>query len=335
MTVIDHTPLGSAEIDAPQRVLLFLILRRLLAGLVALFVLLTFIYSAIELLPGDAAEMMLGRDATPEAVHALRAALGLDLPFYLRYLHWLGSIAHGDFGKSIASGQPVAALVLSRFWNTVFLAGIAAAIAVPLAVSLGVVCALYRNALFDRAISGISLSLISFPDFFVAYTLILVFSIKLGWFASVAAVTDSMPLTERIFNSVLPALTLVLFVTTHMMRMTRAAIIDVLSRPFIEMAELKGLSPFEVIVRHALPNAWAPIINVIIFNLTYLVLGVVIVEFVFAYPGLGQLLVDSVSKRDVPIVQACSLIFAASFILLNLAADVLAIVANPQLRKFK
>jgi peptide/nickel transport system permease protein len=196
-------------------------------------------------------------------------------------------------------------------------------------------CALFRDTFFDRATATVTLAVISFPDFFVAYTLVLFLSIKSGLFPSIANVSEGVPLATRIYGSFLPALTLMLFVTTHMMRMTRAAIIDVLSKPFIEMAQLKGLSPLSVILRHALPNAWAPIINVIVFNLAYLILGVIVVEVVFAYPGLGQLLVDSVSKRDIPVVQACCLIFGSTFILLNLAADILGILANPRLRRRK
>jgi peptide/nickel transport system permease protein len=309
-----------------------LVLRRLLSGGIALTLLVTFVFLAIDLLPGDAAQIMLGRDATAEAVANLRTALGLDLALHVRYFDWLSQMLHGHLGQSIATGRSVADLVFPRLGNTIFLALLAAVIAVPTALALGLLTALYRNSTFDRATSMLTLCIVSFPDFFVAYTLILAFSITFSILPSVATITPNMLFSVRIYTSLLPALTLVLFVLAHMMRMTRAAIIDVLSRPYIEMAHVKGLRPLLIVLTHALPNAWAPIINVVVFNLAYLITGVVIVEVVFTYPGLGQLLVDSVSKRDIPVVQACSLIFGVTYIVLNLTADVLTILANPRLR---
>jgi peptide/nickel transport system permease protein len=191
---------------------------------------------------------------------------------------------------------------------------------------------LFRDSLFDRAANILTLSAISFPDFFVAYILILFFSIQLNIFPSIADVGADTSLADRVYTTLLPALTLVLFVTAHMMRMTRATLIDLLTRPYIETAQLKGLSRARIIVVHALANAWAPIVNVVVFNLAYLMLGVVIVEVVFAYPGLGQLLVDSVAKRDIPLVQATCLIFAATYLMLNLLADIFSVISNPRLR---
>ena len=207
-----------------------------------------------------------------------------------------------------------------------------ACIAVPLAVTLGVLAALYRNTAFDRATNIFTLSSISSPEFFMAYVLILFLAVLNPIFPSLSNIFEGMPFGERLEKSMLPALTLTLVVTAHMMRMTRAAIINLLASPYIEMARLKGLSPMRVIVKHALPNALAPIINVIALNLAYLITGVVVVEVVFVYPGIGQLFVDSVKIRDIPVVQACCLIFAAAYILLNLAADILSIVSNPRLR---
>ncbi len=201
----------------------------------------------------------------------------------------------------------------------------------PLALILGILAALYRNSWFDRAINVITLSSISFPEFFVAYILILVFAVTLGWFPSLSNVSPDTTFWDRVYSIILPATTLTLVVVAHMMRMTRAAIINLLASPYIEMANLKGMSRSHIILHHALPNAWAPIVNVIVINLAYLIVGVVVVEVVFVYPGLGQLIVDSVQKRDIPVVQACSLIFAATYVLLNLTADILSIVTNPRL----
>lgn len=311
---------------------MMLVLKRLGLGLITLLVISILIFFAVELLPGDLAEAVLGQGATEENVRAMREQLGLDQPAPLRYLDWLVGALQADFGVSLVSGERVSGAIGPRFVNTLFLAAYAAVIAVPLAVILGVIVALLRNSLFDRVANVLSLTAISSPEFFLGYVLILYFAVKWGAFPSIASLSGDMSLLDLLQRTFLPALTMVLVVMAHMMRMTRAAIINLLSSPYIEMAMLKGTPPWKVIVKHALPNAWAPIINVIALNLAYLVTGVVLVEVVFVYPGIGQLLVDAVSKRDFPIVQACCLIFAATFILLNLAADVGAILTNPRLR---
>jgi peptide/nickel transport system permease protein len=305
--------------------------QRLLLGLLTLFVVSIIIFLAVELLPGDIAQEILGQSATAETVEAFRRQLGLDLPPHVRYVQWLGGILQGDFGQSLANKREISELIGVRLGNTLFLAGLAAVIAVPLSLTLGILAALYRNGWFDRGINIAALTTVSFPEFFVAYVLIVWLSVNLGWFPSISNVSADLPLGDRIYRSILPALTLTLVVTAQMMRMTRAAIINLLASPYIEMARLKGLRPMRIIIRHALPNALAPIINVVALNLAYLIVGVVIVEVVFVYPGLGQLMVDSVSKRDIPVVQACSLIFAATYILLNLLADVFSTISNPRL----
>ena len=314
-------------------------IKRLTLGVVTLFMVSVIIFSSIEMLPGDFGEAVLGQAATEETVAAFRKELGLDKPAYLRYLDWIGAAMTGDLGTSFsgraASGidrsRAVVDLVAPRLWNTLFLAGMTAVIAVPLALFLGVTAALYRNSLYDRVINATTLSTISFPEFFVAYLLILFLASLNPLFPSLANVTDQMALGERIYRSALPAMTLTLVIVAHMMRMTRAAIINLLASPFIEMARLKGISKSKVILRHALPNAWAPIATVVAFNLAYLVVGVVVVEVVFVYPGIGQLMVDAVTSRDIPLVQACALIFAATYIILNLIADIISIVTNPRL----
>lgn len=311
--------------------ILKMVAQRLALGLVTLFVVSLIIFLGVQLLPGDLAQAILGQSATPETVAAFRHQLQLDLPAYERYFNWLFGILQGDMGRSLANQREISELIGGRLLNTLFLAALAAAISVPLAVTLGVLAALYRNSFYDRAVNVVTLTSISFPEFFVAYILILFLAVKLSVFPSIANVGGDIPFWERVYRSLLPALTLTLVVVAHMMRMTRAAIINLLASPYIEMANLKGISRSRIIVRHALPNALSPIINVIVINLAYLVVGVVIVEVVFVYPGLGQLLVDSVSKRDIPVVQAASMIFAATYVLLNLTADVLAILSNPRL----
>ena len=308
-----------------------MVAQRLGLGLITLFIVSLIIFSSVELLPGDLAEAILGQAATEETVAAFRRELKLDLPAHERYLSWLGGILQGDMGKSLANQREISELIGVRLSNTIFLAVFAAIISIPLAVTLGVLAALYRNSLYDRAVNVFTLSTISFPEFFVAYILILFLAVNAGWFPSLSNVTTDMPIWERAYRCALPALTLTLVVVAHMMRMTRASIINLLASPYIEMANLKGLRKSRIIVHHALPNALAPIINVVVLNLAYLIVGVVLVEVVFVYPGLGQLLVDSVSKRDIPVVQASTMIFAGTYILLNLTADVLSILSNPRL----
>ena len=320
-----------------------IILQRLALGLVTLLVVYMVIFVAVNALPGDFAQAILGQGATEEAVTQIRADLGLDQNYFLRYFGWLGNVLTGNLGISFAQMNfasnmggdqlvGVAEQIMPRFRATMFLAGVTAMIAVPISITLGILAALYRNSLFDRAVNIATLSSISSPEFFLAYILILVLAVLNPVFPSLSNVYDGMPLGEKLSRTMLPALTLTLVVTAHMMRMTRAAIINLLASPYIEMASLKGISPMRVIVRHALPNALAPIINVIALNLAYLITGVVVVEVVFVYPGIGQLFVDSVKIRDIPVVQACCLIFAAAYILLNLMADILSILSNPRLR---
>jgi len=312
--------------------LVTLLIKRLDMGVVTLLVISMLIFIGVEALPGDLAEAILGQNALPETVASFRKELKLDLPPHIRYITWLEDFVQGDFGNSLANGRPIADLIGWRFANTLFLAAMAAVIAVPLAVGLGILAALHRNTLFDRFISMATLSTISFPEFFVAYILIALLSVQLVIFPSISNINDQMTFWQKVYATMLPCLTLTMVVVAHMMRQTRAAIINILSSPFIEMANLKGLRRARIVILHAFPNALSPVINVIALNLAYLVVGVVIVEVVFVYPGLGQLLVDSVSKRDIPVVQASGLIFAGTYVLLNLLADVLSILSNPRLR---
>ena len=323
---------------------LTIILQRLALGALTLLIVSIVIFVAVNMLPGDFAENILGQGATPEAVATIRRDLGLDQPPVARYFDWLGGVLRGDFGSSFAQANfasfsgttsgatTVAQQIAPRFANTMFLAMVTAIIAVPVAMSLGVLAALFRNSVFDRVANISTLTSISSPEFFLAYILILFLAVLNPILPSLSNIFEGMPFTERLEKSLLPALTLTLVVTAHMMRMTRAAIINLLASPYIELARLKGLSPMRVIVIHALPNALAPIINVVALNLAYLITGVVVVEVVFVYPGIGQLFVDSVKIRDIPVVQACCLIFAAAYILLNLTADIMSILSNPRLR---
>ena len=312
------------------------VLQRLGLGVVTLLAVSVIIFSSLELLPGGYAENVLGQSATPETVFAFKHELGLDRPATVRYFEWIGNALRGDFGNSYSGlngsmKRGVSATIAPRLYNTFFLAAMAAIVSVPLALFLGVMAALYRNSWFDRIVNSITLTTIAMPEFFIAYVLVYVLAVKLRWFYPNSTVSIDTPFLEHVYRAALPAITMTLVIIAHMMRMTRAAIINLLASPYIEMAQLKGVSKSQVIIHHALPNAWAPIATVIAFNLAYLVVGVVVVEVVFVYPGIGQMMVDAVSSRDMPVVQACALIFAATYILLNLLADIVSIVTNPRL----
>lgn len=312
------------------------VLQRLGLGLLTLFVVSLVIFASLSMLPGGFAQAVLGQSATPETVAAFNHEIGLDRPAYVRYLEWIGNLLQGNFGISYAGAggsikRSVTQIIAPRLYNTFFLAIMAAIVAVPLALFLGITAALKRNSWYDRLVNAITLTTIAMPEFFIAYILMFFFAIKHRWFYSLSTVDAATPIWEHITRAALPAITLTLVIVAHMMRMTRAAIINLLASPYIEMAQLKGIAKRDVILHHALPNAWAPIVTVIAFNLAYLVVGVVVVEVVFVYPGIGQLMVDAVSSRDMPVVQACALIFAATYILLNLTADVIGIITNPRL----
>ena len=306
--------------------------QRLLLSLFLLLAVSVVLFLGVQALPGDFAQTYLGQSATPQAVANIRHDLGLDQPAVTRYLTWLGHAAQGDFGTSWASRNSITEQIGLRLGNTLFLAFFAALISVPLAVGLGMLSVLFRDRLPDKLVNVFSLAAISLPEFFVGYVLIFLFAINFPLVTFPSTVFDGMPFLGRLEAIVLPCATLVLVVLAHMLRMTRAAILNVMEAPYIETAELKGLSRWRTIVRHAAPNAIAPIINVVALNLAYLVVGVVVVEVVFVYPGIGQYMVDAVTVRDMPVVQACGLIFAAVYIFLNMIADILAILANPRLR---
>ena len=309
-----------------------LVAQRLGIGLILLLAVSALIFIGTEMLPGDVAQSILGQSATPVALENLRNEMGLNQPATTRYFSWLWGILHGDLGVALTNKQDIATEIGERLGNTLFLAFWAALISVPLAIGLGLAAVRFRNRWPDKLISGVTLATISLPEFVVGYILMFLFTVKLHWFSPIAAISDSMSLGEKLHTVALPVAVLVLVVLAHMMRMTRAAILNVMQSAYIETAELKGLRPFNIIARHAFPNAIAPVVNVVMINLAYLVVGVVVVEVVFVYPGMGQYLVDHVSKRDLPVVQACGLIFAGVYIALNIIADVVSILANPRLR---
>ncbi len=309
-----------------------LVLLRLVYGVLIVIAVSILIFCGVQLLPGNAATAILGQSATPAAVHALNVQLGLDQPALNRYLQWLTGVLHGDFGVSYTSREAIAGPLSTRLGNTLFLAAVTAVIAVPLALAAGLISVRYQGGVVDTVLNAFTRATVALPEFFSGYVLILIFAITLAWVPSSASIAANMPLSQKLSAIALPCATLVLAILGHMSNMTRAALIAAQSAAWVDTAVLKGLSPWRILWRHVLPNALGPIINVVAMNLAYLMVGVVIVENVFVYPGLGQYMVDSISKRDIPVMQDCALLLAGIYILLNLVADVMALVANPRLR---
>jgi peptide/nickel transport system permease protein len=313
-------------------VLFEIVFKRLLIGLFILFGVSLLITLGVEALSGDVCSAMLGQAAEPSTVAACQAKLGLNDPLHVRYWHWLVNIVQGDFGTSLANNREVAEQIGKRLGNTLFLALTTAMFAVPIGILLGVIAALYRNSAIDHTISTTTLTTISSPEFFLAYILMAVFAVNLGWLPAISNVSATMGFWERLYVSALPVATLALITVAHMMRMTRASIVSLLASPYIEMAKLKGLTPGRIIVKHALPNAWSPIIQVVVLNLAYMIVGVVVIEVVFVYPGLGALIVDAVLNRDLPVIQGTAIVFATAYVGLFILADILSMLANPRLR---
>ena len=309
-----------------------IIVQRLAMGVFILFGVSILIALGVEGLSGDVCSAMLGQAAEASTVAACQVQQGLDRPMHIRYVDWLFNVMQGDFGTSLANKREVGEQIGKRLGNTLYLAATTAMFAVPIGILLGVIAALYRNTFIDHLISTSTLSTISSPEFFLAYVLMAIFAVNLNWLPAISNVDSSMGFWERLEASALPVITLCLITVAHMMRMTRASIVSLLASPYIEMAKLKGLKPGRIIVKHALPNAWSPIIQVVVLNLAFMVVGVVVIEVVFVYPGLGALIVDAVLNRDLPVIQGTAMVFAAVYVLLFLLADVLSILANPRLR---
>ncbi len=312
-----------------------MVIQRIIIGIITLWVVSVLVFVGTSVLPGDVAQIVLGQSATPETLAAYRAENGLDQPLYLQYASWLGDMVTGDLGTSKAGGASISSLIGGRFGNTMFLAGVVAIISVPLSVMLGLLAAMYPATWIDRVLTFGTLSLISVPDFFIATFMVLIFAVNLGWLPAIAHISPEDTMLETIRASAMPLITLIIVVAAQMIRMTRAGILNVMNSPYIEMSILKGVGRNRIIVRHAFLNAIGPIVNVIALNLAYLVSGVVIVETIFAYPGLAKLMIDGVQTRDLPLVQACAMIFCGTYVILIILSDVAAILSNPRLRNPK
>lgn len=308
-----------------------LILRRLVHIAATLLGISLLVFIGTNLLPGDVADALLGQAATPEASAALRAAMHVSDPAPVRYLHWLGGLATGDLGTSLVTRLPVAQMIGSRLGNSLLLAGLTASLSVPVSLLLGIAAAVWRDGWLDRTTSMMAIAAVSVPEFLLATVAVILFAVELRWFPALSSPqVDSIPALFASFT--LPVLTLSVPVVAQMTRMVRAALVGVLDSPFVEMARLKGLRPSRIVLRHALPNAAGPIANAAALSLSSLLGGVIVVEVIFNYPGLAKLMVDAVSTRDMPLIQACAMLFCVGYLLLVLLADICSILSNPRLR---
>ena len=308
-----------------------LILGRLLIALVTLTIVSFAVFFATTLLPGDTAMILLGQAATPEAVAGLRAAMHLDEPALLRFFYWIGGLFQGDLGTSYANRVPVATLISGRLANTLKLAGLTTLVSVPLALTLGITAAMWRRTLYDRIVTVATIGIISVPEFVVATLAVLVFAVYLKWLPALSFTYQVDSFAGLLRAYAMPVVTLTFVVSAQMIRMSRAAVIETLNTPYVEMALLKGASRPRLVLRHALPNALSPIANAVALSLSYLLGGVIIVETIFNYPGIAKLMVDAVSTRDLPLIQSCAMI-CFGYLLLITTADIVAILSNPRLR---
>ena len=306
--------------------------RRLVFSAVALVLASVLIFAVTNWLPPDLVTRILGQQATPENVEAVRAELRLDQPPYQRYLTWVEQRIKGDFGLSLINQRPVADVIGPRLWNTLFLVVCAAIVAIPISAVLAILAATSGDGIFDRIVGAITVAAVSMPEFLIGYLLMLYMAVQFRWFPAIVTFRPDQTMAEHLHAMLLPTGTLLIVVLAHMVRAIRSSMRAIMASSYVEMAMLKGLSRWRIMVHHILPNALPEIINIAARNVSYLIVGVVVVEAVFTYNGLGRLMVDAVSKRDVPVVQACGLIFAIVFIGLNLIADVLSILSNPRLR---
>ena len=309
------------------------IVRRTLLGLLTLFLVSIVVFAATQTLPGDPARAILGRSATPDSLRALRAQLNLDHPAIVQYGDWLKGLLSGNLGTSLAARQPVSEVIGKRVENSAFLMLLAAVISIPLAILIGAVTARRRDSKFDHSMSVGLLGLAALPEFVVAILLVVLLGTTVTQvFPAVSLIPPQDYPWQHMNEMVLPVLTLVIAVTPYVSRIMRASMVEVLESDYVEMARLKGMSERKVLWRHAVPNGIAPTIQVIALNLAYLAGGIVVVEYVFGYPGIGAAFVDAVGNRDIPVVQALAILIAALYVFLNVAADVVTILVSPRLR---
>lgn len=312
--------------------MLRLILRRLVLGAVTVLLVSGIIFAGVEILPGDACTAFLEREAQGKRLENCRSDLGLDRSAVERYMSWAGNALRGDFGVSAQGAVPISELVGDRLKNSLLLALCALSLGVPAAIFLGCLTGLQRDRPLDLVFSTGAIFAMTIPEFVSATVMILIFSVWLGWVPGIVLTSAQAPASEFFPEIVLPVVVLSMVMAAHILRMVRSSVIEVMSGDYIQMATLKGVPYWRLVFRHALPNALLPAINVVALTVAWLLGGVVVIEVVFNYPGLGRMMIDSISDRDLPVVQAIALIVACVYVGVNLTADLLTMIANPRLR---
>jgi len=312
--------------------MLRMLLRRLFLGAVTVVIVSVIIFAGVEILPGDACTAFLEREAQGRLLENCREAQGLNRSAAERYIDWAASALRGDLGVSANGGVSIAELVGNRLGNSLLLAACALALGVPLAIFLGVVTGLWRDRWVDLVFSTGAIFAMTIPEFVSATLLILVFSVWLGWLPGIVLTPADAPVAEFFPEILLPVIVLAMVMTAHILRMVRSSVIEVMAGDYVQMATLKGVPYWRIVFRHALPNALLPAINVVALTIAWLLGGVVVIEVVFNYPGLGRMMIDAISDRDLPVVQAIALIVATVYVGVNLTADLMTMVLNPRLR---
>lgn len=313
----------------------FLVLKRIFLGLITLFIVSLITFVGVEVLPGDACTTYLEREAYGAALEACYKRLGLDIPAYERYVNWAVGVIQGDFGYSLSGEMKINDVLGPRVKNSLVLASASILIGIPIALLLGIITALWRDKLPDIIISTFTIFSMTIPEFISATLLILIVAIWLEWLPGIVIVPTSASISELLPNIILPVIAISMIMTAHMARMVRSSVIQVMSSDYVQMAILKGVPYWKMVFKHVLPNALLPAINVVALTIAWLLGGVVVTEVVFNYPGLGRLVIESISNRDLPVVQALAIILASIYVVINLIADLLTLMLNPRLKSLQ
>ena len=315
--------------------MLILVLKRILLGLITLFIVSLITFVGVEVLPGDACTTYLEREAYGDALEACYKRLGLDIPAYERYVSWAIGVIQGDFGYSLSGEMKINDVLGPRVKNSLVLASASILIGIPIALLLGIITALWRDKMPDIIISTFTIFSMTIPEFISATLLILIVAIWLEWLPGIVIVPTGASVSELLPNIILPVIAISMIMTAHMARMVRSSVIQVMASDYVQMAILKGVPYWKMVFKHVLPNALLPAINVVALTIAWLLGGVVVTEVVFNYPGLGRLVIESISNRDLPVVQALAIILASIYVIINLIADLLTLMLNPRLKSLQ
>ena len=315
--------------------MLILVLKRILLGLITLFIVSLITFVGVEVLPGDACTTYLEREAYGAALEACYKRLGLDIPAYERYISWAIGVIQGDFGYSLSGEMKINDVLGPRVKNSLVLASASILIGIPIALLLGIITALWRDKMPDIIISTFTIFSMTIPEFISATLLILIVAIWLEWLPGIVIVPTGVSVSELLPNIILPVIAISMIMTAHMARMVRSSVIQVMASDYVQMAILKGVPYWKMVFKHVLPNALLPAINVVALTIAWLLGGVVVTEVVFNYPGLGRLVIESISNRDLPVVQALAIILASIYVIINLIADLLTLMLNPRLKSLQ